>query len=61
MIVVLGFFVRLAPFIFSLLVVGLIVALWRMGRVRAERTAAVFGLEREIANRHMSEVVPPWP
>ncbi len=57
MIAVLGFFVRLAPFIFSMLVVGLIIALWRMGRVRAERHSAVFGLEREIANRHMSEVV----
>jgi hypothetical protein len=54
---VLIFFVRLATPIFVLLAIGLLFGIRRMSQAFKERHAAVFGLEREIANRHMSQAV----
>ncbi len=54
---VLGFFVRLAPVIFLLLALGLIFGLRKITQALAERRAAIFGLEREIAQNHMSQAV----
>ena len=57
MIAVLHFFASLAPVIFALLVLGLIIGLRQVTRARTEEHAAVFGLEREIAQRHMRQAI----
>jgi hypothetical protein len=49
---VLSFFIRLAPLIFSLLALGVLFGLRRMGKAHREMREAAFGLEREIAQRH---------
>jgi hypothetical protein len=54
---VLSFFVHLAPIIFSLLALGLIFGLRRIARAHTEERGAVFGLEREIAQHHMSQAI----
>ncbi len=54
---VLIFFVRLATPIFVLLALGLLFGIRRMSQALKERHGAVFGLEREIANRHMSQAI----
>jgi hypothetical protein len=54
---ILSFFIRLAPLVFLLLVVGLLFGLRRMAQARTENRGAVFGLEREIAHRHMLQAV----
>ena len=54
---VLSFFVRLAPLIFLLLTLGVLFGIRRLVQARTERRAAAYGLEREIAHRHMSQAV----
>jgi hypothetical protein len=54
---VLIFFVRLATPIFVLLALGLMFGIRRMSQALKEKRLAVFGLEREIANHHMSQAV----
>jgi hypothetical protein len=54
---VLGFFIRLAPFIFLLLALGALFGLRRMIKARDEMRAAAYGLEREIAQRHTSQAI----
>ena len=54
---ILSFFVRLAPIIFALLALGLIFGLRQIARARTEERAAVFGLEREIAQHHMRQAI----
>jgi hypothetical protein len=54
---VLGFFVHLAPAIFVLLVLGLIYGLQRLARALTEARSTVFGLEREIAQRHLNQAI----
>jgi hypothetical protein len=54
---ILSFFIRLAPLVFVLLALGLLLGLRRLGQARTESRAAVFGLEREIAHRHMVQAV----
>lgn len=49
----LSFFLRLAPFIYILSALVLMIGLRRLFQARVERHAAVFGLEREIADRHV--------
>jgi hypothetical protein len=49
---VLSFFVRLAPMIFFLLILGLLFGIRRMTQARKEMRGAAFGLEREIASHH---------
>jgi hypothetical protein len=52
---VLSFFIRVAPLIFALLVLGALFGFLRMGRARQETRSAAYGLEREIAQRHMRQ------
>jgi hypothetical protein len=54
---VLSFFVRLAPLIFFLLVLGLLFGIRRMTQARTELRCAAFGLEREIAHRHTRQAL----
>jgi hypothetical protein len=54
---ILSFFVRLAPVIFLLLALGLMIGLRQIVRARTEERGAVFGLEREIAQHHMSRAI----
>lgn len=54
---ILGFFVSFAPLIYTLLVIGLAMGLRRLLRARTEERNAVYGLEQEIARRHMSQAV----
>ena len=54
---VLAFFIRLAPFIFILLAVGAIYGIRRMAQARTEVRGATYGLEREIAQHHMSQAL----
>jgi len=54
---ILSFFVRLAPLIFALLALGLIIGLRQVARARTEEHGSVFGLEREIAQRHMRQAL----
>ncbi len=54
---VLGLFNRLAPFIFTLLALGVLIGLRGMVKARNELRGAAFGLEREIAHRHMSQAI----
>jgi len=49
---VLNFFVEYAPLVYIVLAVGLLLGIRRMGQARAEMRQAVYGLEREIAQRH---------
>jgi hypothetical protein len=53
MVVILGFFIRLAPLVFLLLALGLMFGLRRMAQARREMRGAAYGLEREIAHRHI--------
>jgi hypothetical protein len=50
---VLGFFIRFAPLIFFLLALGALFGLRRMMQARQEMGAAGYGLEKEIAQRHI--------
>ena len=52
---ILSFFVRLAPIIFVLMALGLIIGLVRVARARTEERGSVFGLEHEIAQNHMRQ------
>ena len=52
MVILLHFFVNYAPLIYSLLALGLTLAIYRLIQARAEARQAVYGLEREIAQRH---------
>jgi hypothetical protein len=54
---ILGFFVRLAPFIFIILALGVLVGLRFLAKARSELRGAAYGLEREIAHRHMSQAL----
>jgi hypothetical protein len=54
---ILVFFIRLAPLIFACLLLGLLFGLRRLIQSRKEMRAATYGLEREIAQRHMSQSV----
>jgi hypothetical protein len=54
---VLGFFIRFAPLIYLLLVVGLLFGIRRLVQARAEMREANYGLEREIAHRHTSQAI----
>ncbi len=54
---VLSFFVRLAPVIFSLLALGALFGLRRMVKARTEMRGAAYGLEREIAQRHINQAI----
>ena len=53
MAVILSFFIRLAPLIFLLLALGLLFGIRRMVQARNEMRGAAYGLEREIAHRHI--------
>jgi hypothetical protein len=57
MIAVLGLFDRLAPLIFIVLALGVLFGLRGTIKARTELRAAAFGLEREIAHRHMSQAI----
>jgi hypothetical protein len=54
---VLSFFIRFAPLIYLLLVVGLMFGIRRLVQARAEAREAIYGLEREIAHRHASQAI----
>ena len=54
---ILSFFVNLAPIIFILLALGLIIGLQRLVVAHNEERGSVFGLEREIAQHHMRQAV----
>ena len=54
---VLSFFVRLAPLIFFLLILGLLFGIRRMTQARTETRGAAFGLEREIASHHTRQAI----
>jgi hypothetical protein len=52
MIAILDFFVHFAPLLYLVLAVGLVFGLWRWSQARSEQREAIYGLEKEIANRH---------
>jgi hypothetical protein len=54
---ILSFFVRLAPIIFALLALGLLIGIRQIAKARTEERGAVFGLEREIAQHHMRRAI----
>jgi len=54
---ILSFFVNLAPIIFALLALGLLIGLQRVARARREERGSVFGLELEIAQHHMRQAI----
>ncbi len=54
---ILHFFVSLAPIIFVLMALGLVIGLMRVARARTEEQNSVFGLEREIAQSHMRQAI----
>jgi hypothetical protein len=54
---VLGLFDRLAPLIFTILALGVLIGLRGTIKARNELQGAAFGLEREIAHRHMSQAI----
>jgi hypothetical protein len=54
---VLRFFTTYAPFIFILLVVGLLFALRRLVLAQREARNSIYGLERELSQRHMSQAI----
>jgi hypothetical protein len=54
---ILSFFVRLAPIIFALLGLGLVIGVRQIAKGRKEEHGAVFGLEREIAQHHMRRAI----
>ena len=54
---VLGFFIRFAFPIYLLLIVGLLFGIRRLVQARAEAREANYGLEREIAHRHISQAI----
>jgi hypothetical protein len=54
---VLGLFDRLAPLIFTVLALGVVIGARMALKARNELRGAAFGLEREIAHRHMSQAV----
>jgi len=54
---VLSFFIRLAPLIFLLLALGALIGIRQIVLARAEMHSAAYGLEREIAHRHLRQAV----
>jgi hypothetical protein len=54
---VLYFFFRLAPLIFLLLALGVLFGVQRIVKARQEMRTSVYGLEREVAHRHMNQAV----
>jgi hypothetical protein len=57
MIAVLGLFHLLAPLIFTFLALGALFGIRGTIKARTELQGAAFGLEREIAHRHMSQAI----
>jgi hypothetical protein len=53
----LQFFVSYAPLIYGLLVVGLLVAIRRLVQARRETRESIYGLERELSHKHMSQAI----
>jgi hypothetical protein len=54
---VLGFFIKLAPAGYFLLALGLLIGIQQLTHSISERRNAAFGLEREIAQRHMTRAI----
>jgi len=54
---VLRFFIRFAPLIYLLLIMGLLFGIRRLIQARGELREAVYGLERELAHRHLSQAI----
>jgi len=54
---VLRFFVTYAPLIYALLAVGLLVAIRRLVQARRETRESIYGLERELSHKHMSQAI----
>jgi hypothetical protein len=54
---ILRFFIRFAPLIYLLLVMGLLFGLRRLTQARAELHEAVYGLERELAHGHTAQAI----
>jgi hypothetical protein len=54
---VLGFFIRITPFIYGVLALGVIFGIRGMVRARTELHESAYGLEREIAHRHMNQAI----
>jgi hypothetical protein len=54
---VLRFFIRFAPLIYLVLGLGLVIGIRHLIRARGELREAVYGLERELAQRHASQAI----
>lgn len=54
---VLRFFVTYAPLIYLILALGLLLALRRLWLAQQEARQSVYGLERELARRHMGQAI----
>lgn len=54
---ILNFFISIAPLVYILVAVGLIFGFRRLLLARREMGEAVYGLEREVAQRHSSQAV----
>jgi hypothetical protein len=54
---VLRFFIRFAPLIYLLLILGLLFGIRRLFQSRSEMRAAIYGLERELAQRRASQAI----
>jgi hypothetical protein len=54
---ILRFFIRIAPLIYILFAIGLLFGIRRLLQARNERHGAAYGLEREIAHRHMNQAI----
>lgn len=54
---ILRFFVRFAPLVFLLLAIGALVGFRKFSQARALMREAVYGLEKEIAQRHIRQAI----
>jgi hypothetical protein len=54
---VLRFFIRFAPLIYLLVILGLLFGMRRLFQARVERHEAIYGLERELAHRRASQAI----
>jgi hypothetical protein len=54
---ILRFFITYAPLFYILLAVGLLIAIRRIALARQESHESIYGLERELSHRHMSQAV----
>jgi len=57
MVAILKFIITYAPLIYLLLALGLLLGLRRLWRARREGRESVYGLEREIAHRHLRQAL----